>query len=337
MRVPRPRAVPIKKGDVIERRWVVVERLGEGGCGSVWRCRHIRRHDEEVALKVLENLADEDRFRRERRILEGARSPYVVRLIDSGRHQGFPYLALEFMAGGSLRDLLERRKRLPAPEAAWVLIMAIRGLIAAKTVHRDLKPENLLLTRPGRQGELRLIPGDPRRGSCVKVADFGLAKAWDPSMTKLTKTGQVMGTPLYMSPEQCRNTRDVTVQCDIYALGVMLYEMVEGAPPFDADNAYDLMGKHCNDPVPRGQRLEPRVQAIVDRCMAKEPEQRYRQLRDLERELADIAGLRAGAERIEAQGGGWSWSTWVILVAGVAAFAAIAWILREELRRALGW
>lgn len=303
----------------------------------MWRCRHLRRPDEEIALKVLENLADEDRFRRERQILQQVHSPFVIRLLDSGRHENFPFLALEFMAGGSLRDLLDRRKRLPVAEAAWALVMTIRGLLAARTVHRDLKPENLLLTRPGgRRGEVRLIPGDYRRGSCVKVADFGLAKAWDPSMTKLTKTGQVMGTPLYMSPEQCRNTRDVTVQCDIYALGVMLYEMTVGAPPFDADNAYDLMHKHCHAPVPRAPGVEERVQAVIERCMAKNPDERYRTLRELERELATLAGLDARGARIERGAAGWSLWTWVMLIAGLAAFVAIAWILRDELRRALG-
>ena len=309
-----------------------MQKLGEGGCGSVYRCRHLKRSDEEVAVKILENLADEQRFKRERQVLEEARSPHIVKLIESGRHEGIPYLALEFMVGGSLREILDTRGKLPAKEAAWILVMALRGLRSSKTVHRDIKPENLLLTRPGgRSAELRFIPGDTRKGACVKVADFGLAKAWDPSMTKITKTGQVMGTPLYMSPEQCRNTRDVTVHSDIYALGVIFFEMVVGKPPFDADNAYDLMAKHCNEAVPQVRGLDPAVQDVIARCLAKNPRDRFASLLALERKLSTIAGL--GEPEPDPR---WSWSTWVMLFAGLAAFVAIAWILRDEIRKALG-
>ncbi|MBN8524532.1 MAG: serine/threonine protein kinase [Planctomycetes bacterium] len=321
----------LKPDDVIGR-WCVVKKLGEGGCGSVYRCRNLKRPDEEAAVKILENLSDEQRFKRERQVLEAARSPYIVRLIESGRHEGVPFLALEFMAGGSLREVMDERGRVPAKEAAWILVMALRGLRSSKTVHRDIKPENLLLTRPGgRNAEMRFIPGDVRRGSCVKVADFGLAKAWDPSMTKITKTGQVMGTPLYMSPEQCRNTRDVTVHSDIYALGVIFYELVVGKPPFDADNAYDLMAKHCNEPVTIPRGMDPAVREVVERCLAKQPRERFGSLIALERKLSDIAGL--GEPEPEPR---WSWTTWVILVAGLSAFVAIAWILRDSIRQALG-
>jgi serine/threonine protein kinase len=321
----------LKKDDLVGR-WCVVQKLGEGGCGSVYRCRHLKRSDEEVAVKILENLADEQRFKRERQVLEGARGVHVVKLIESGRHEGIPYLALEFMVGGSLREVMDARGKLPPKEAAWILVMALRGLRSSKTVHRDIKPENLLLTRPGgRNAELRFIPGDIRKGACVKVADFGLAKAWDPSMTKITKTGQVMGTPLYMSPEQCRNTRDVTVASDIYALGIIFFELVVGRPPFDADNAYDLMAKHCNEAVPVVRGLDPALQEVINRCLAKNPRERYQSLLALDRKLSAIAGL--GEPEPDPR---WPLSTWIMLLAGLSAFVAIAWILRDEIRKALG-
>jgi serine/threonine-protein kinase len=331
-RVPRlGHRLKLKKDDLIGR-WCVVEKLGEGGCGSVYRCRNIKRANEEAAVKILENLADEQRFKRERQVLESKQSPYIVRLIESGRHEGVPFLALEFMPGGNLRDVMDQRGKIPVREAAWIAVMALRGLRRAGTVHRDLKPENLLLTRPGgRTAELRFIPDDIRRGVCVKVADFGLAKAWDPSMTKITKTGQVMGTPLYMSPEQCRNTRDVNAASDIYSLGVMFYEMVAGKPPFDADNAYDLMAKHCNETPPPIRGIEPEVKAVIDRCLAKNAKDRFPSLLALEKALSSIAGL--GEPEPEPR---WSWTTWVILFAGLAAFVAIAWILRDQIRSALG-
>jgi len=210
--------------------------------------------------------------------------------------------------------------------------MALRGLRSSRTVHRDIKPENLLLTRPGgRSSELRFIPGDIRKGACVKVADFGLAKAWDPSMTKITKTGQVMGTPLYMSPEQCRNTRDVSVHADIYALGIIFFELLVGKPPFDADNAYDLMAKHCNEPVPVVRGMDPALREVVERCMAKNARDRYPSLLSLERRLSTIAGL--GEPEADPR---WSLSTWIMLIAGLLAFIACAWILRDQLRSALG-
>jgi len=331
-RVPRSSArLKLKKDDLVGR-WCVVQKLGEGGCGSVYRCRHLKRSDEEVAVKILENLADEQRFKRERQVLEEARGPHVIRLLDSGRHEGVPYLALEFMVGGSLREVMDARGKLPPKEAAWILVMALRGLRASKTVHRDIKPENLLLNRPGgRSSELRFLPGDIRKGACLKVADFGLAKAWDPSMTKITKTGQVMGTPLYMSPEQCRNTRDVNVASDIYALGIIWFELIIGKPPYDADNAYDLMAKHCNDPVPQVRGLDPALQEIIDRCLAKNVRDRFPSLLALERKLSTIAGL--GEPEPDPR---WAVSTWIMLIAGLGAFVAIAWILRDEIRKALG-
>ncbi len=321
----------LKRDDLIGR-WCVVQKLGEGGCGSVYRCRNLKRSEEESAVKILENLADEQRFKRERQVLEESRSPYIIKLIESGRHEGVPYLALEYMPGGNLREVMDTRGKLPVKEGAWILVMALRGLRSSKTVHRDIKPENLLLSRPGgRSAELRFIPGDIRKGSCVKVADFGLAKAWDPSMTKITKTGQVMGTPLYMSPEQCRNTRDVGVHSDIYALGVIFYELVTGRPPFDADNAYDLMAKHCNEPVPIPRGIDPALQEVIERCLAKLPRDRFQSLLALERKLSTLAGL--GEPEPDPR---WSWSTWIMLIAGLTAFVAIAWILRDQIRAALG-
>jgi serine/threonine-protein kinase len=313
----------LKANDLIGNRYVVLKKLGEGGCGSVYRARLVKDQDREVAIKVLENASDIARFRREAKVLRAANNIYVLKCLDQGVHDRHPYLVLEYMEGGSVRDLIDSRGRLSPEEAAWVLIMAVRGLRAARTLHRDLKPENLLVGR-GSGGRLNLVVGDIRKGCVVKLADFGLAKAFDANNTRLTNTGQVMGTPLYMSPEQCRNMRTVNLQSDIYSLGVILYEMVVGKPPFDASNAYDIMAKHCNEEPKWPRALDPRVKAICERCLQKSPTSRYRSLIGLEKDLSALAGLdEPEPDRFPI--------TWVVIITGLLALAGLVWLLHEQL------
>jgi serine/threonine-protein kinase len=206
-----------------------------------------------------------------------------------------------------------------------VLVQAIRGLRASKTVHRDMKPENLLMGRGiGKGGTLKLTVDDIKKGSVIKVADFGLAKAHDPNTLKLTNTGQVMGTPVYMSPEQCRNTRTVTARSDMYSLGIIFYEMIVGKPPFEANNAYDIMAMHCNDAPKFPARMDPRVKTVLELCLAKTPKDRYPSLYALERDLAAIAGL--GEPEPDRR----SW-TWVIIVIGLVVLAGLVYLLRDDL------
>ncbi len=325
-----PRAslqLKVAKGDLIDGKYIVIQKLGEGGCGSVYRCRNAKLPEKEVALKILENAADLPRFRREQKVLNSVRNDYVVRLLDHGHHDRHPYLALEFMQGGSLRDLMNERDKLSVEEAAWIILQSVWGLKASKTVHRDLKPENLLLSRGQGKARINLVIKDARRGAQVKVADFGLAKQRDPGVTALTNTGQIMGTPLYMSPEQCRNTKNVTIQSDIYALGIILYELVVGKPPFDADNAYDIMAKHCNDEPRIPKNLDPRLKAMLARCLAKNASERYRGLTPLERDLRQIVGMNGEPE---AAGGG-HLTTWVLSAIALLALGATGWLLRRDI------
>ncbi len=319
----------LKPSDMLAGRYVVMKKLGEGGCGSVYRCRMAKKPEVEVAVKVLENSGELPRFEREKKVMRGVTSNFTVPLLDAGSHDGHPYLVMEFMGGGSLRDVLDERGRLPIKEAAWALVMAVRGLRHARTLHRDLKPDNLLLSLPKEGGKSRLIPGDIRKGSVVKVADFGLAKNPLAGNTVLTNTGQIMGTPLYMSPEQCRNTRDVTVASDIYALGIIFFEMLTGDPPFDGDSAYDIMTMHCNDPVKWPRGLDPKVQAVLERCLAKQAKDRYRSLVALERDLGRLAGLG------EPEPDRTSWTTWVVAIGGGLIFCLVAWLLHDKLLEVL--
>jgi len=315
-----------RKGDTISARYQVQRKLGEGGCGAVYRCRDKKRKGEDVAVKILSNPSDMPRFRREARVMHRASSRHVVKLLDRGVHdQRWPYLVMEFMDGGSVRDLLDRRSKMPPAEAAWILVQALRGIRATGSVHRDLKPENLLLKKGGKGRGYTFMPGDVDDGAVIKVTDFGLAKSSESDSVSLTHSGQVMGTPVYMSPEQCRNTKRVSVKTDIYALGVILYEMVCGRPPFDASNSYDIMAMHCSE-EPNLRRVPNEVRDICARCLQKSPGKRYPSLAALERDLSKVAGL-------ETAGVGASY--WGVTLIGAAvlvgALGAAGWYWQEEL------
>ncbi len=317
----------VNQGDILDGKYRVVKKLGEGGCGSVFRCQLVAKPEELVAVKVLENASDLPRFKRETEVLRSARGAHhVVGFRSTGKHYQFPYLAMEHMAGGSLRDLLDKRKTLPVNEAAWVAIMVLRGLREAGTVHRDLKPENLLLNQRG-----DFIIGNTRKGVVVKVADFGLAKLFDVKRTKLTMTGQIMGTPLYMSPEQCQNTKDVTERSDIYSLGVILYELVTGDTPFTSNDPYALLKMHC-ELEPRYPRMDPQMLAVIQRCLKKNPQRRYQTLADMEDDLACIAGLKSRRETPSTSGPGMPEGLrWLLVGVSLVIFLVLAYLLRDRI------
>ena len=319
----------LKKGDRIGDEFEVVNKLGEGGCGTVFRCRWTKKPTIEVAVKVLDRDGDVARFTREAKVLRRVRHLNVVKLIGSGYHEDRPYIALEFVEGGSVRDLMDRfPSGMPVEEAAWILVQTVRGLRASGTVHRDLKPENLLLTPgEGRAKTPKLVINDAKKGAVVKVADFGLAREMDLGQTRLTHSGQVMGTPVYMSPEQCRSTKKVSFKTDVYAIGIIFFEMITGKVPFDAPNAYDIMKKHLEE-EPKLGRLAKAPREVIAKCLEKAPGKRYASLRALEKDLCALAGI--GVENVE-RGGGGSGRLVAIVVIGLALLGTIAWLLRDRL------
>jgi predicted Ser/Thr protein kinase len=255
----------------------VLGELGRGGMGVVYRARQARL-GRTVALKVLlagahageQELA---RFRAEAEAVARLHHPNVVQVYEVGEEGGHPYLALEYVDGGSLADRL-RGTPLPAREAARLAEALARAVHAAHEkgiVHRDLKPANVLLTADG----------------TPKVVDFGLAKRLD-GATLHTQTGAVLGTPDYMAPEQAEG-QAVGPAADIHALGTLLYQMLTGRPPFVAENALDtLLRVRLDEPVPPSV-LQPKVprdlSTVCLKCLPKAPAQRYASARDLADDL----------------------------------------------------
>ena len=166
----------VTRGQVICDTFKVVSRLGEGGCGAVYRCKHLKKPGTEVAVKLLDNLEDLQRFNREAKMMRNVKHPNVVMVFGKGVHEGRPFMSMEYIAGGSLRDLLDKRKKLSVEEAALIGVQVVRGLRAAHTVHRDLKPENILITKLSRNTSGDAEAKGTKGGTVVKLADFGLAK-----------------------------------------------------------------------------------------------------------------------------------------------------------------
>jgi serine/threonine-protein kinase len=282
----------LARGSVIDQQWLILSVLGSGGAGAVYRCRHL--HDPahpEVAVKLLTNPGDVARFSRERLVMEGARHPHVVTLLDIGKHGHQPYLVLELAGGGSINDILERQGALEPRLAVWIIIQAVSGLRSRHLVHRDLKPHNLLIGLAEGQRRPDFIIGNTTTGSRVMIADFGLAKPIGVNGKSITITNQVMGTPLYMSPEQCRNTRDVGVESDIYSLGIILFELLTGHTPFDGEDPYAILVQHVNDHPVIPESLDAGLREILERCLRKDPADRFRTLRSLEEALRKWCGL----------------------------------------------
>jgi tetratricopeptide (TPR) repeat protein len=265
----------------------VLALLGRGGMGAVYRAHH-RLLNRDVALKFLpppEQLRgdEEQRLRAEARAVAALSHPHIVQIHEIGTHQGRPFLCLELCPGGTLADRLrERDGDLPPRLAAQIIEVLARAVHHAHqhgVVHRDLKPANVLLCEG---------PGTALEACTLKVADFGLAKRLE-GATGLTQSGALVGTPEYMAPEQARSGV-VGPAADIHALGILLYEMLIGRPPYQADSAVEtLLRTVHNDPVPP-RRMQPRVsrdlETICLKCLEKKPEKRYPSAEALADDLA---------------------------------------------------
>jgi serine/threonine protein kinase len=265
----------------------VLSLLGEGGMGAVYLAEHpgIGRR---VAVKVLHKQFSGDeqllgRLLNEARAANAIRHPNIIEILDSGmREDGVPYLVMELLEGESLGSRIRRVGPLSLRDAVGFTYQTASALGAAHKkgiVHRDLKPDNLFIV-PDAAEESGRVDAD-RLSERIKVLDFGIAKLQmpQPGDSVKTRTGTLMGTPIYMSPEQCRGTKTVDHRTDVYSLGVIFFEMLVGQPPFVSDGFGELVNMHLNvaPPSPRAARPEVSepLDGIILKMLAKNPEDRY--------------------------------------------------------------
>ncbi|MDP3774392.1 MAG: serine/threonine-protein kinase [Gemmatimonadales bacterium] len=300
-------------------RYAFDREVGAGGMATVFLARD-RKHDRQVAVKVLrQELAQalgRDRFLREIRIVANLQHPNILPLHDSGEAGGFLFYVMPFVEGESLRTRIEREGALPVAVASRILAEVADALGYAHRhgiVHRDIKPENIMLS-----------------GRHAVVTDFGVAKAVSDAANaqdKMTTAGVALGTPFYMSPEQAVADPNTDHRADIYALGVIAYELFTGKPPFHEGGAQAVLSAHVvteAPPITRTQpNLPPALAKVVMRCLEKKPENRFQTADELLPAFESFATPSGGitptnTRPIEAVRRGPGWRRWAGIAAGVA-------------------
>jgi serine/threonine-protein kinase len=288
----RPSSALVRVGDILAGKYRVERMLGVGGMGVVVAATHLDLQ-EVFAIKLMHQEAAHrensvERFLREARAAIRLRSEHVARVFDVGRlDNGSPYIVMEHLDGSDLRKVLQSRGALPIAEAAAHVIQACDALAeahAAGIVHRDLKPANLFLThRPD---------GSP----CIKLLDFGISKITTPGTLApgdMTRTTELLGSPLYMAPEQMRPLHPVDGRTDIWALGVILYRLLTNRLPFFAKGMLEICALVLERaPLPPGQHrpeIPPELESIVLRCLEKTPDRRFPDVQSLAAALRPFA------------------------------------------------
>ena len=269
-------------------RYRVLEEIASGGQGTVYRAWETTT-GRVVALKVLHPHLSSDagvleRFRREAQLAAAVTHPNITQIFEVGRDGDYHFISMEYLPL-SIQNLIESQGALPIDRAADICYQTARALEAASgrgIIHRDIKPQNLLLSPDG----------------VVKVTDFGIARAT--SLSTMTRTGAVMGTPHYMSPEQARGQR-VDTRSDLYSLGIVLYQMLTGRIPFEAETPWEVIRQHIEvkaEPVRRVRSEVPRpLERLVERCLEKRPDRRYQSAGELASALREAVPGTGGGRR----------------------------------------
>lgn len=276
--------------------YVFVEKIGHGGMGAVFRARH-RVMQRDVAIKLIlpHRIGDQEaveRFRREVATSAQLEHPRIVRAYDAGATNGVHWLAMELVDGQDLTTVIRENGPMAYEQAVACIVQAADALAFAHDrgiIHRDIKPGNLLLDKSGN----------------LKVLDLGLAYRLTPDETPLTKPGQMMGTVDYIAPEQARNARAADARSDIYALGMTLWTLLTDTTPYTGTQAAKLLA-HQNQPAPDLAKACPDAPAALveafQKMVAKNPEDRFQSMREVERLLSSIIGLPSQSPSTEAEG-----------------------------------
>lgn len=277
-------------GTVLADRYELSDVIGHGGFGTIWRARQLIM-DRDVAIKILPPQFAEvkdvvERFKREAKLASRLRHPNTITLHDYGQHDDLLYIVMELLVGEDLADVLKREGRLPPDRIMHIARQVLKSLSEAHEqhiIHRDLKPENIFLS----------VVGDER--DHVKVVDFGIAKLLQPDeesvedVRRLTLSGSTVGTPAYMSPEQAAG-EEVDGATDLYALGIIMYEMACGRPPFHDKDPMKVMRAQLFEPVPplRDRKLIGTVlDRVIQKALAKDRDQRFKTAHEM---LLALAG-----------------------------------------------
>ena len=317
----------VERDTVIDGRYRVLKRLGAGGMAEVY-CVEDQQLGRRVALKLLHRrFADDEqfveRFRREASSAAGLSHPNIVGIFDRGEWDGTYYIAMEFVEGRTLKDIIRERGPAPPEASADITLQILRAARFAHKrgiVHRDIKPHNVLIDTEGR----------------VRVTDFGIARA---GVSDMTETGSVMGTAQYLSPEQAQG-KPVDARSDLYSIGIVLYELLTGRVPFDAESPVSVALMQVSEtPVPPMElnpEVPPALDAVTLRAMEKDPARRYQ---DADEFIAALESARSAPMEIlppppvvveevfEEEEPGRRWWAWLLALLALAAIAVGLWLL----------
>ncbi|TWT10363.1 Stk1 family PASTA domain-containing Ser/Thr kinase [Streptococcus sp. sy004] len=280
----------IQIGKLFAGRYRILKSIGHGGMADVYLAKDLILDNERVAIKVLRTNYQTDqvaiaRFQREARAMAELSHPNIVAIRDIGEEDGQQFLAMEYVDGADLKKYISEYAPLSNQEVVRIMKEVLSAMTRAHEqgiVHRDLKPQNILLTKDG----------------TVKVTDFGIAVAF--AETSLTQTNSMLGSVHYLSPEQARGSK-ATIQSDIYAMGIMLFEMLTGQIPYDGDSAVAIALKHFQNPLPsiieRNAQVPQALENVVIRATAKKKENRYRSTDEMSKDLETVLNTQRLREK----------------------------------------